>query len=947
MPAIDIFKPISGDADVFRGAIASGAAYPAEPKKGHYIVRTDTGIAEWFDGSNWIGNSSLDKKREGEGTLAEMLAADPWINKWIEKVGGIATGAIYDFDGTNWIKRRDGSEAIPQGQVVGLVSKFEYIEGRLTGVGTLAEMMADEDGHDEWKDSATGDLYYFDGTNWIKRRDGSEAIPQGQVVDLVGDLDVLRADVDSVSDRSRVNGCKTIRAVALSVSSSLSADYGVDRLNGPGVMVSAQPSINGAWLSNVSGIQSVTLRKPFGVVIGDSIAEGHPQLHGRLHDGIGLDEPNKPGQLSYELGARTGLYWYNHGIGGQTSTQVRARWDRDVLAQTISSSVPTTLPGLPSYVYINVGVNDIALNVDANTTLDNIEFMLRSARDNNIICIVANIGAWNSPDRGDSITSINSGIAALAVRYGAWLFDSLLWGSVPGDSYLPNGELFADTVHPSTYGYVSMASEIVSTISAPWLFHDIALTTVYDHYTAPSSLALPTSVSVTDGVNVIESPVYGIPVNVISRPVQNDPNEQTLVIDIQENAQFTGSGEYSGFARIDFLLKSACEIGVIDGRISSNTVKLREEIALISTRRSNPFPSPVIQCIATAEASSLGPTYAFDRLNLESAVIASIADLNAAWLSNVSSDQTVTLRKPFGVVIGDSIAEGHPSIHGRLHGGIGLDEPNKPGQISYSLSMLTKTYWYNHGIGSQTTVEMRARWDRDVLGGAYSADGIASVTLPGKSSFVLIIAGVNDISEAIAETTTRENIEWMLKSARDNGLFAIICTVGPWGAATDTQFTQIESLNVFIKAKAEQYGAWCFDMLAWGQSATGVKSVNTLLYQDDVHPTAYGYHILTSDIVSALSVPWHFDKIRLSSVYPINNMQRPSNLARPTGVVIAEGPASATHSLDSNSVHDVAYVVDTDPNAKDFTVTITSSATVVGTGAYSGFGRIDGIFTAK
>lgn len=72
-----------------------------------------------------------------------------------------------------------------------------------------------------------------------------------------------------------------------------------------------------------------------GVIIGNSIAEGHPAAHGRLHipgGGYDLSKPNEAGQISYYLEQLTGLKIYNHGIGGQRSDQIRDRWDRDALA---------------------------------------------------------------------------------------------------------------------------------------------------------------------------------------------------------------------------------------------------------------------------------------------------------------------------------------------------------------------------------------------------------------------------------------------------------------------------------------------------------------------------------------------------------------------------------------------------------------------------------------
>jgi len=217
--------------------------------------------------------------------------------------------------------------------------------------------------------------------------------------------------------------------------------------------------------------EKINTDDPIGVVIGNSIAEGHPQRHGRLHLQNGkckLNHPDLPGQFSYHLDTFTKYNWYNHGIGGQTSTQVKARWARDVLGQTVSVGdrrPNKTLPKKADFVLIEVGVNDLFYNIPIDTTKSNLLWMAFSCKKNKIKCYFINIGQESiaNPTQDTQITELNTWMSITLHKYGASVLDFNSWGRAPGylDNTHPNQSKFIDDVHPNPTGYRQFFEEVI------------------------------------------------------------------------------------------------------------------------------------------------------------------------------------------------------------------------------------------------------------------------------------------------------------------------------------------------------------------------------------------------------------------------------------------------------------------------------------------------------
>ncbi len=221
---------------------------------------------------------------------------------------------------------------------------------------------------------------------------------------------------------------------------------------------------------------------PYAVIIGDSIAEGHPEQHGRLHPSGNIDYVegyrSQGGQLSFELSNKFTMPFLNHGIGGQTSVDIKSRWERDVLHQTKDvgdgrGNQTMSFGGqLPHLVYLHVGINDISVGVEIDEMKENFRYFAQSCKDNNIILMLSNVGAY---------ALYNDAKENKAREFNSWLqtdfkaefedveiIDYLDWSTNGSGNYknLKDG-MFADNVHPNKSGYIDFANYISDQTKLP------------------------------------------------------------------------------------------------------------------------------------------------------------------------------------------------------------------------------------------------------------------------------------------------------------------------------------------------------------------------------------------------------------------------------------------------------------------------------------------------
>lgn len=308
------------------------------------------------------------------------------------------------------------------------------------------------------------------------------------------------------------------------------------------------------------------------------------------------------------------------------------------------------------------------------------------------------------------------------------------------------------------------------------------------------------------------------------------------------------------------------------------------------------------------------------------------------WLANGTSGDSIAISAPFGVVIGDSQAEGHPARHGRLHPNavatFSANYQDTVGTISYTLRQKTNMRWFNHGIGSQTSDQVWARWSRDVLANIFDpGDGRGSKTLERKPNIVIIIVGINDfyVHTTRSWRTTAENFENMARSARDNGIIAVFLNCPGDEVITLTQARKIDSLNMWMSSGALQaFGAVVVDYNSWWRDpAYNDNAHGNSLIADDIHPTAVGYDSLANIIFRDTKLPV------ITGIKFINKLSPAgfSGYSRPANITI-QGIA---HTISS----DEQLIPFSTPMEWDSTwIYITSSTNITGT-TYSGFSHIE------
>ena len=314
------------------------------------------------------------------------------------------------------------------------------------------------------------------------------------------------------------------------------------------------------------------------------------------------------------------------------------------------------------------------------------------------------------------------------------------------------------------------------------------------------------------------------------------------------------------------------------------------------------------------------------------------------WIAPAVSGDSIQVNAPFGVIIGDSQAQGNGELvngvqlRGRLANYTGnfiYNYPDSSGQLSYEFRRLTNMRWYNNGIGGQTSTLIRRRFLRDVLGivSSNSGDAIGPRTMYAKASIVVIIAGINDPFNGVTYQQTEDNLRYMAAVCQTYGVMCIICNIPGDFNGNSAMHTTINQVNNWLKNGAlDQYGAVIFNYHDWaGLASYGFDNThkNAFIY-DDVHPTRLGYQNLANTVFAQTNMPV------LSSLI-INTSLSPSipiaNYNRPTAITI-NGSAYSLPNVGVDTLPITTYVTDT------AWIKITGSTNVVGTSTQTGFSSL-------
>lgn len=175
--------------------------------------------------------------------------------------------------------------------------------------------------------------------------------------------------------------------------------------------------------------------------LGDSITAGNP--------GYDPDPARQPYEGDDEQSQY--LYWAarreprfafrNHGVGGETTAQILARFD--IAAEGADVLV------------VQGGINDVVHDLDVQAAADNLRTMVRKGKERGLGVVLANVLPWNRgfPDADPKIRALNELIAEIGRDEDVLVLD--FYGTLedPGRPGHMREDWTPDGNHPSVEGH--------------------------------------------------------------------------------------------------------------------------------------------------------------------------------------------------------------------------------------------------------------------------------------------------------------------------------------------------------------------------------------------------------------------------------------------------------------------------------------------------------------
>ncbi|MGH9329384.1 MAG: SGNH/GDSL hydrolase family protein [Vicinamibacterales bacterium] len=191
------------------------------------------------------------------------------------------------------------------------------------------------------------------------------------------------------------------------------------------------------------------------VALGDSTTAGTPGFLSPLES-----PPNGRGDVESQFAfwlmrARPNWTVLNRGVNGERSDQIRARFDRDVLAST------------PAAVVIIAGVNDVYQGRPASHVIEQLRTMYEQGREAGIPVVAGSIVPYNTatPDQNARMREINAWIRDVATRGHGVRFADTRAAAAAKDAPDRLAES-PDGLHPSASGYRGMAEALLPALEA-------------------------------------------------------------------------------------------------------------------------------------------------------------------------------------------------------------------------------------------------------------------------------------------------------------------------------------------------------------------------------------------------------------------------------------------------------------------------------------------------
>ena len=196
-----------------------------------------------------------------------------------------------------------------------------------------------------------------------------------------------------------------------------------------------------------------------------------------------------------------------------------------------------------------------------------------------------------------------------------------------------------------------------------------------------------------------------------------------------------------------------------------------------------------------------------------------------------------SLSSPTIIALGDSTTAGTPGFKSPIEA-----PPDGAGNVeSQYAHWLMKTHpdWrvLNRGVDGERSDQIRARFDRDVLG----KRGREPAPVP---DVAIIIAGVNDIYQGRSATTVQRELEAMYDAARAAMIAVVAGTIIPFNTATRDQNERMRAVNQWIREYAARHSdemACCDTRAAVAAPEASDRLVSS---PDDLHPSPDGYRLM-------------------------------------------------------------------------------------------------------
>jgi len=189
------------------------------------------------------------------------------------------------------------------------------------------------------------------------------------------------------------------------------------------------------------------------------------------------------------------------------------------------------------------------------------------------------------------------------------------------------------------------------------------------------------------------------------------------------------------------------------------------------------------------------------------------------------------------VALGDSTTAGTPGYQSPLEAppdGSG----NVQSQYAYWL-MLAHPDWrvLNRGVNGERSDQIRARFDRDVVG--------------AKPNLVVIIAGVNDIYQGRPAESVERELEAMYEAARRARVPVVAGSIIPYNTATDDQNARVHAVNTWIRQYTVRHPDTMFCDTRRAVAAPGAPD-RLMSSPDDLHPSPEGYRLMAHALEPAI-----------------------------------------------------------------------------------------------